>query len=208
MRALDNISMSIEEGEFVAIVGHSGSGKSTLMNILGCLDNRTSGEYRLCDKNIDDIDENKLCIIRNQYIGFVFQKFHLLSGLTAAENVELPLRYGGIRHSRRKDMAINMLAKMGIGDRAEHYPNEMSGGQQQRVAIARAVVASPSLILADEPTGNLDQKSEQEVMNILQNLNVQGKTVVLITHNMDLAKRTKRTIEICNGKITKDTRNS
>lgn len=202
--AIDNISMKIGEGEFIAVVGHSGSGKSTLMNILGCLDSQTEGDYFLKGKDVSQIDENTLAKLRNKYIGFVFQRFNLLPGLTALENVELPLSYDNVPPKIRRQKALKVLEDMDMLDRASHYPNQLSGGQQQRIAIARAVVASPSLILADEPTGNLDPHSEEQVINILKMLNEQGRTVIIITHNEYMAKCAKRRVEICNGKIIND----
>lgn len=202
--AINNLSIDINKGEFIAVVGHSGSGKSTLMNILGCLDYQTEGEYYLDGEDVSLIHENRLAELRNKYIGFVFQRFNLLPGLTALENVELPLSYDNVPAKKRRQKALKVLEDMGMLDRAQHYPNQLSGGQQQRVAIARAVISSPSLILADEPTGNLDPDSEVQVINILKKLNEQGKTVVIITHNEYMAKCAKRRVEICNGKIIND----
>jgi len=203
--ALISIDLTINEGEFVAIMGHSGSGKSTLMNLIGCLDKPDDGEYYLDGVNTGDLSHNEYAKIRNQKIGFVFQGFNLLPRTTALENVELPLMYD--RHRRIKDpagKAIEVLQRVGLGDRIDHEPNQLSGGQQQRVAIARALVNEPSLILADEPTGNLDSKMSIEVFTLLQNLNDEGITVVLVTHERDFAKFAKRIVELKDGKIIRD----
>jgi putative ABC transport system ATP-binding protein len=203
--ALISIDLTINEGEFVAIMGHSGSGKSTLMNLIGCLDKPDVGEYYLDGVNTGDLSRNEYAKIRNQKIGFVFQGFNLLPRTTALENVELPLMYD--RHRRIKDpagKAIEVLERVGLGDRIDHEPNQLSGGQQQRVAIARALVNEPSLILADEPTGNLDSKMSIEVFTLFQQLNDEGITVVLVTHERDFAKFAKRIVELKDGKIIKD----
>lgn len=206
VRALDHVSVSIDEGEFVAIIGQSGSGKSTLMNMLGCLDVPTSGEYRLHGQNVSELTDNELSDIRNREIGFIFQGFNLIANLTALENVELPLIYRGVPRGERVRLARTALEKVGLGKRIEHKPAEMSGGQQQRVAIARAIAQAPPIILADEPTGNLDSRSTEEIMAILQELYEEGRTVILITHNNEIADRAKRIIQIKDGKIESDTR--
>lgn len=201
VRALDGISLKIEEGDFIAIVGKSGSGKSTLMNILGCLDVPTSGKYLLKDKDISSMADKSLSKIRNSEIGFIFQGFNLIPNLNSLENVELPLIYRGIPKNKRKELAANALIRVGLESRLYHNPSQMSGGQQQRVAIARAIAISPPIILADEPTGNLDSKSGNDIMKILINLNESGKTVVLITHDNKIAKTSKKVICIHDGKI-------
>lgn len=201
VRALDGISLKIEEGDFIAIVGKSGSGKSTLMNILGCLDVPTSGKYLLKDKDISSMADKSLSKIRNSEIGFIFQGFNLIPKLNSLKNVELPLIYRGIPKNKRKELAANALIRVGLESRLYHNPSQMSGGQQQRVAIARAIAISPPIILADEPTGNLDSKSGNDIMKILINLNESGKTVVLITHDNKIAKTSKKVICIHDGKI-------
>jgi len=205
VRALKSIDLSIEEGEFVAIMGSSGSGKSTLMNLIGCLDKPTSGDYYLDGVNTSSLSKNEYAKIRNQKIGFVFQGFNLLSRTTALENVELPLMYD--RYERIKDpakKAIEVLERVGLADRIHHIPNQLSGGQQQRVAIARALVNEPSLILADEPTGNLDSKMSVEVFSLFQKLNDEGITIILVTHERDFAKFAKRIVELKDGRIIRD----
>lgn len=202
--ALNQISLSILQGEFVAIVGQSGSGKSTLMNILGCLDIPTSGSYYLDGQNVETLNEDQLSLIRNEEIGFIFQGFNLIPGLTAFENVELPLIYRKIEKSKRRTLALEALQKVGLAHRIKHLPSQMSGGQQQRVAIARAIAASPPLILADEPTGNLDSASGAQILEILRQLNQDGKTVILITHDDAIARSAQRVIRIQDGKITKN----
>ncbi|WDV45479.1 ABC transporter ATP-binding protein [Clostridiaceae bacterium M8S5] len=199
--ALKGIDLSVEEGEFVAIIGSSGSGKSTLMNIIGCLDILTEGEYYLKGKSINNYTEKELAILRNKNIGFIFQKFNLLPKLNAYENVELPLLYQGMKKKERHQRVTKALEQVGLGDRMDHKPSEMSGGQQQRVAIARSLVCDPALILADEPTGNLDSVSTDEIMTILIDLNKQGATFVLITHDNEIAARANRTVRIKDGKI-------
>lgn len=199
--ALDNASLSIENGEFTAIVGKSGSGKSTLLNILGCLDTPDNGEYYLDGRSVGLLREKELSGIRNRMIGFVFQSFNLIPTLTAFENVELPLKYRGIEKNERKRLAQSALEEVGLLERAQHNPNQLSGGQQQRVAIARAIASQPPLILADEPTGNLDTKSENDVIRILKRLNEKGKTVVVITHGKKLARVADRRITISDGRI-------
>lgn len=199
--ALNDLSLTIHEGEFTSIIGPSGSGKSTLMNIIGCLDTPTSGEYYLAGEEVSRLSDNKLSEIRNQKIGFVFQKFNLLPKMSALENVELPLVYLGVSSKERKRRAEEALDSVGLLSRMKHLPSQMSGGQQQRVAIARALVTDPQIILADEPTGNLDSKTGEEVLKILQELNKKGRTVILITHDSHVAKTAKRTVEIMDGKI-------
>jgi putative ABC transport system ATP-binding protein len=202
--ALNNVSLHIAKHEFVAIVGQSGSGKSTLMNMLGCLDVPTSGNYILDGQEISKLNDNKLAEIRNNKIGFIFQGFNLLKKLTAVENVELPLIYQGIGHKERVKKSIEALEIVGLGDRIYHTPNELSGGQQQRVAIARALVSNPPLILADEPTGNLDTKSGADIMNTLHLLHKNGNTIVLITHDNHIAAQANRMVKIQDGMIIED----
>lgn len=199
--ALHRISLEIEAGEFLAIIGPSGSGKSTLMNMIGCLDKPESGEYLLEGKNVGKMNDNQLATIRNQKIGFIFQNFNLLSKLTALENVELPLLYKGIPTQERKEMALECLKKVGLLDRAGHLPTQLSGGQQQRVAIARALVCNPAILLADEPTGALDSKTSKEIMDVMKGLNEIGHTVILITHDMEVAEQAKRIVQIKDGKL-------
>jgi len=205
VRALDGVSLSVSQGEYIAIVGASGSGKSTLMNILGCLDIPTYGEYYLNGENVCDLYDDELARIRNKQIGFIFQGFNLLSGLTAIENVELPLIYQGIHGDKRHQMAMDALDRVGLFDRMDHKPGQMSGGQQQRVAIARALATNPNIILADEPTGNLDSRTGEHVIDILARLNAEGVTIVLITHDPSIAQVAKRTVRIRDGRIVEDT---
>jgi len=207
VKALDGISFDIAEGEFVAIVGPSGSGKSTLMNILGCLDIVTEGVYKLNQKMIKEYDENDLAEIRNTSIGFVFQQFNLLPSFSALENVMIPLTYARIHRKERENKAKALLTQVGLGDRMFHKPTELSGGQQQRVSIARALANDPNIILADEPTGALDSKTGQEVLALLTQLNKQGKTIIIITHDMTIAQYAKRIIRLKDGLIESDTRN-
>ena len=207
VRALDHVSLSIGENEFVAIIGHSGSGKSTLMNMLGCLDVPTSGIYLLHGSDVSLLSDDELSDIRNQEIGFIFQGFNLISNFTAFENVELPLIYRGVSKKERTNLAKEALRKVGLENRMTHKPSEMSGGQQQRVAIARAIAQAPPVILADEPTGNLDSHSSQEIMNILKQLHAEGRTVIVITHDNDIAANAKRIVHIEDGRITSDSAN-
>jgi len=201
VHALDEATLEIQDGEFVAIIGPSGSGKSTMMNIIGCLDIADSGEYVLDGQAIEDYSEEELAQIRNKKLGFVFQNFNLLSKLSALENVELPLVYQGVHGRERKKRAVAALTKMGLADRTHHKPSELSGGQQQRVAIARALVTNPSLILADEPTGNLDQTTGLEIMELFHELNGQGNTIVLITHDAKIAAQAGRRIRMLDGHV-------
>ncbi len=200
--ALDRASLQIDQGEFVSIIGPSGSGKSTLMNIIGCLDTADSGEYLLDDTPIEDYTENELAQIRNRKIGFVFQSFNLIPKLNTAENVELPLIYQKVKPAERKKRVAEALERVGLTQRAKHLPTELSGGQQQRVAIARAIVTKPALILADEPTGNLDSRTSEEIMQLFHELHEQGNTIVLITHNDEVARQAARIIHIRDGKLS------
>lgn len=204
VRALDGIDLEIGKGEFVAIIGHSGSGKSTLMNMLGCLDVPTSGNYFLNGHDVSKLTDNQLSDIRNKEIGFIFQGFNLIANLDAVENVELPLIYRGLGRQKRRQIAVEALKKVGLGSRMKHKPNEPSGGQQQRVAVARAIAAQPPIILADEPTGNLDTKSTTEIMEILKGLHKGGRTVIIITHDDDIARQVKRVVRIIDGRIEDD----
>jgi len=204
VEALKCVNLEIEEKEYVAIMGASGSGKSTLMNILGCLDRLTEGRYILDGVDISTLSDNELAIIRNKKIGFVFQAFNLLPKLTALGNVELPMVYAGIKGSERQKKAKAALERVGLGDRMYHKPNELSGGQKQRVAIARALVNNPAILLADEPTGNLDTKSSEEIMEIFESLNDEGVTIVMVTHEKDIAQHTKRAVVFRDGEIISD----
>ena len=208
VRALDHVNLSIDKNEFVAIIGQSGSGKSTLMNMLGCLDVPTSGTYILNGQDVSGLTDDELSDIRNHEIGFIFQGFNLIAGLTALENVELPLIYRGVGKKEREKLSETALKKVGLSARIDHKPSEMSGGQQQRVAIARAIAQAPPVILADEPTGNLDSGSTKEIMGILKELHAEGRTVILITHDNEIAARAKRIIWIMDGKIVEDKINS
>jgi putative ABC transport system ATP-binding protein len=204
VKALDNVSVHIPRGDFVAIVGPSGSGKSTLMNLIGCLDTPTSGIYRLENIKVNKLNDNRLAEIRNKKIGFIFQGFNLVSKLTALENVELPLIYGSFPRKLRHRLARESLENVGLGDRVTHLPAELSGGQQQRAAIARALVTNPSIIMADEPTGNLDSHSGQEILQLFKKLHTEGNTVILITHDEKIANKANRIIHLLDGHIVDD----
>lgn len=204
VRALDGVSLTVERGEFIAIVGQSGSGKSTLMNMLGLLDVPTSGTYMLDGENVSHMTDDELSEIRNKQIGFIFQGFNLIPSLTAVGNVELPLVYRGMKKEERRKISVEALERVGLSHRLDHLPKQMSGGQQQRVAIARAVAARPPIILADEPTGNLDSHSGVEVMKILHELHNEGKTIILITHDNDIALEAQRVIRIQDGQVVSD----
>lgn len=204
VEALKGINFEIREGEMVAIMGPSGSGKSTLMHLLGCLDHPTSGKYILAGNDVSDLKDDQLSEIRNSYIGFVFQQFNLLSRTSILQNVEVPLVYKGIKKRKREKIAREYLEKVGLSHRLHHYPNEISGGQKQRVAIARALVNQPALLLADEPTGNLDTKTGEEIMDLFHQLHDQGHTIILVTHEEDIARHAQRVLYIVDGKITRD----
>ena len=204
--AIKGINLDIEKNEFISIMGPSGSGKTTLMNIIGCLDSATSGSYYLNNQLVNNLSDDELSQIRNKEIGFVFQSFHLLARNSALSNVMLPLRYAGFKEDEAEDRAKDVLDQVGLIDRMDHTPSELSGGQQQRVAIARALVNKPSIIFADEPTGNLDSKTGEDVMNLFKDLNNQGQTIILITHEEDIAKQSKRIINIKDGLIESDKR--
>ncbi len=207
VRALDGVDLQISENEFVAIIGHSGSGKSTLMNMLGCLDVPTSGKYLLHNQDVSDLEDDELSDVRNREIGFIFQGFNLIQNMTAFENVELPLIYRGVGKKERTELSLKSLEKVGLAHRMDHKPAQMSGGQQQRVAIARAIAQAPPIILADEPTGNLDSNSTKEIMQILRELHKEGRTVIIITHDNEIAEQADRVIRISDGKIVEDTVN-
>ena len=204
VRALDGVSLDIEKGEFVAVVGQSGSGKSTMMNVLGCLDIPTRGTYHLDGVDVLELSDKQLSRIRNKQIGFIFQQYNLIQNLTVLENVELPLIYQGIDPIDRRELAMQALARVGLADRAQHKPTQMSGGQQQRVAIARAISTRPPIIMADEPTGALDSRTGHEVLGFLQQLNKEGSTVILITHDNGIAAMARRIVRIADGKIIED----
>ncbi|MCI5480636.1 MAG: ABC transporter ATP-binding protein [Lachnospiraceae bacterium] len=206
VRALDHVNLTIDQGEYVAIIGHSGSGKSTLMNMLGCLDVPTSGSYYLNGKDVSRLKDDELSDIRNLEIGFIFQGFNLIGNLTALENVELPLIYRGVPKAKRRQLSVEALKKVGLSHRMGHKPNQMSGGQQQRVAIARAIAAQPPVILADEPTGNLDSSSTKEIIGILEQLHDMGRTVIIITHDDEIAQQAWRRIRIKDGRVVLDTK--
>jgi len=206
VEALRGISLRIAAGEYVAIMGPSGSGKSTLMHIIGCLDVATDGSFRLAGEDVSEMTEAELAEVRNRRVGFVFQQFNLLASLTALRNVELPLTYAGVSREDRKRRSIAALERVGLGDRVEHRPGELSGGQQQRVAVARALVTDPALILADEPTGNLDSTATRDVLDLLDELHEQGRTVVLITHEPEVAERARRVVRVRDGEVVSDTR--
>ena len=201
IKAIDNINFKVEKGEFVAIIGPSGSGKSTLMNILGLLDIPDSGQYLLDNMEVNKLSDNKLAMLRNRKIGFIFQNFNLLQKLNALENVKIPLIYQGLSNKEANKLAYKFLDEVGLKGRAKHLPTQLSGGQQQRVAIARALVGNPEIILADEPTGALDSKTSIEIMNMLKNLNQNGQTIILITHDISVAKKAKRIVKISDGKL-------
>ncbi len=199
---LNHVNLKINEGEFVSILGPSGSGKSTLMNIIGCLDVPTSGKYILAKHDVDDLDEKELARIRNREIGFVFQSFQLLLRLSALENVELPMIYAGVSSENRRKRAATILERVGLAEKMNNYPNQLSGGQQQRVAIARSVVTEPTILLADEPTGALDQKTGQPIMQLFKELNDEGRTIIMITHDTNIAKYSERIVNILDGRIS------
>ncbi len=205
--ALNGINIAIEENEYIAIMGPSGSGKSTMMNIIGCLDVPTEGEYHLNNKDVSKLTDDELAVIRNREIGFVFQTFNLLPRANALHNVELPMIYSGTNRALRKQMAMDALEKVGLGDRVHHKPNELSGGQRQRVAIARALVNNPSIILADEPTGNLDSKTGEEIMEVFEQLHKSGNTIILITHEEYIANHSNRSVRLLDGLIQSDKKN-
>jgi len=206
VRALDGVDLEVEAGEYVAIMGPSGSGKSTLMNLIGCLDTPTSGEYILNNQRVSDLDDGELASIRNHEIGFVFQTFNLLARATALANVELPLIYARVPAKERHRRAREVLERVGLGDRAKHQPNELSGGQQGRVAVARALINEPSILLADEPTGNLDSKTSQEIMELFNELNAAGNTLIVVTHEENIAAHARRIVRLLDGRILVDER--
>jgi putative ABC transport system ATP-binding protein len=203
--ALRGITLAIDDGEFVAVMGPSGSGKSTLMHIIGCLDVPSAGRYHLAGEDVSEMSENQLADVRNRRIGFVFQQFNLLASMSAWRNVELPLTYSGASRAERRERALAALDQVGLGDRIRHRPGELSGGEQQRVAVARALVTEPALLLADEPTGNLDSGSTAEILNLLDELHGSGRTIVLITHEADVARRSRRVVRLLDGLVSGDT---
>lgn len=207
VRALDGVSLEVVRGDYLAIMGSSGSGKSTLMNVIGCLDRPTAGSYRLNEREVSGLVDDELAAIRNGEIGFIFQTFNLLPRASARENVELPLVYSGVSKSERQQRAAEALGAVGLNDRADHRPNEMSGGQRQRVAIARALVNRPSILLADEPTGNLDSRTGEEIMVLIDRLQANGNTILLVTHEETLAERVARVVRLSDGRIVSDSRN-
>ena len=204
VKALDGVSMTIDKGEYIAVMGPSGSGKSTLMNIVGCLDTPTSGSYMLNQRQIANMEDNELADIRNREIGFIFQTFNLLPRMTALANVEVPLIYAGMKRKQRIDMATQALERVGLGDRMTHRPSEMSGGQRQRVAIARALVTNPSIVLADEPTGNLDSRTGEEIMRLFDRLHAEGNTLIVVTHEQHIADHASRMVRLSDGDIVSD----
>ena len=204
LNVLNGISLSVQRGELIAIMGPSGSGKSTLMNIIGCLDRPTSGTYRLENRDMGSVSDDELAHVRNKKLGFVFQTFNLLPRFSALKNVEVPLIYSGVPAKQRREQAIPLLQRVGLGDRMDHKPTELSGGQQQRVAIARALVNNPPVLLADEPTGNLDSRSGEDILNILTGLNEQGVTMIIVTHDQNVASKCRRVISLKDGLIMKD----
>jgi len=208
VHVLKGVSMAVEEGDYVAIMGHSGSGKSTMLNILGCLDIPTSGRYLINAADVSELNQNQLAEVRNRYLGFVYQNFNLMKRTSAQANVELPLVYAGVPKGERRQRALTALRLVGLGERTHHMPNELSGGQQQRVAIARAIATGPSVILGDEPTGNLDPTSTTDVLQIFGRLNAAGRTVVLITHETEVADHAKRVVVLADGRIVSDVRNA
>ena len=208
VHALDGVSLFIGQGEFVAITGPSGSGKSTLMNILGCLDRPTSGSYQLDGAEVATLNADQLALTRNKKIGFVFQNFNLLPRISALHNIALPLVYAGVAEKERLDRSMNVLTKVGLAERSEHRPNELSGGQRQRIAIARALVNDPAILIADEPTGNLDTKSSLEIMDIFCDLHKQGRTIIMVTHEPDIAAYAERVVHVRDGRIVKDEQNA
>ncbi|MGG2067252.1 MULTISPECIES: ABC transporter ATP-binding protein [unclassified Bacillus (in: firmicutes)] len=201
VRALDNVSLTIYEGDFLSIIGPSGSGKSTFMNMVGCLDRPDDGQYLLDGDAVDKMNDNQLATIRNEKIGFIFQNFNLLTKLTALENIELPLLYRGMSQKERTNMAYSCLEKVGLQERAHHLPSQLSGGQQQRVAIARALAGNPPILLADEPTGALDSKTSEEIIEVMKELHMQGHTIILITHDLEVAKQASRIVRIQDGQL-------